>query len=75
MWSTTANSIPELTGPTRVNVTVNQTTSIVLNASDADDATLPTYVVVSQPSSGFTFDNNTQTVEWTPASNDTARLE
>ena len=58
-----------------MNVTVNQTTSIVLNASDVDDATVPTYVVVNQPSSGFTFNNSTQTVEWTPATNDTARLE
>ncbi|XP_070175505.1 uncharacterized protein [Littorina saxatilis] len=69
------NSIPVLNGPSQVNVTLNEPISIPLTASDAEDNTSLSYVVVSQPSSGFSFDNNTTTAQWTPTSNESSKLE
>ncbi|XP_076437418.1 uncharacterized protein LOC143276674 [Babylonia areolata] len=60
------NNNPELTGPLRLNVTVNVTTEFSFNASDVEDAATPNYTIVEQPSGNFVFDVANQTAQWKP---------
>ncbi|KAL8615010.1 hypothetical protein ACOMHN_051871 [Nucella lapillus] len=72
---TAQNSVPQLTGPIRINVTIDELATIPFNATDAEDSDVPVYVIGNQPGSGFAFDNSMQTANWTPTSNVTSRLE
>ena len=62
----TENAVPVVTGPTSVEAVVGQSVTLVYKATD-DQTDPPRYIVVKQPASGFTFDNATGTVVWTPA--------
>ncbi|GFS21360.1 fibrillin-1, partial [Elysia marginata] len=68
-----ANSPPTINGTIQINTTLNQTATISLVASDADNDNIA-YIVVDSPSSGtfITTNNNSNTfeAEYTPVSLD-----
>ena len=61
-----ANSVPTLTAPKTVNVTVGVTTEFSVTATDTDAADTTVVYLVSVLPAGATFDNVTGNFTWTP---------
>ena len=61
-----ANSAPTITGPKIINAVIGQPATLIFNATD-DQTDPPSFVLVQQPATGFTFDNSTGTAVWSPS--------
>ena len=68
-----ANTPPEISGPTEVNVTLNQQTEFYITAKDADNDTVTLDIEDLPP--GASFDNATGRFVWTPVNATNVTLE
>ncbi|XP_055957125.1 fibrillin-1-like isoform X3 [Patella vulgata] len=65
--SENANTTPEINGTTILNATVGETSVISVIGTDSEDGDGVTYIVVDQPVSNFSFNNQTNYASWTPS--------
>ncbi|KAL8595295.1 hypothetical protein ACOMHN_020048 [Nucella lapillus] len=68
------NVAPTLSGPALIEVILGQTTSVTFSAKDEDDVTTPTFTLI-QPIMGFTYNETTQTAQFTPNSTNLQPIE
>ncbi|KAL8595290.1 hypothetical protein ACOMHN_020043 [Nucella lapillus] len=68
------NVAPTLSGPARIEVILGQTTSVTFSAKDEDDVTAPKFLM-QQLLTGFTFNETTQTFQFTPNSTNLPSME
>ena len=63
----TANTPPQVSGPTLLNVTVGEKIEIMLYATDADGDNVTLYVRETPANSTFSTSGNEAVFKWTPA--------
>ncbi|KAL8604296.1 hypothetical protein ACOMHN_023666 [Nucella lapillus] len=68
------NVVPTLSGPARIEVILGQTTSMTFSAKD-EDVTRLKYLIIQQPLTCFTFNETTQTCQFTPGSSNVSIID